>query len=349
MRNNLIQSYPTPLKDYYKVYVQSITYNQSSYIEDCLNGVAIQQTDFPFVHHVIDDCSTDGEQKIIKTYLNNNCDMENAEYYDNDVCSITIAKNKSNPNCTLAVYFLKKNMYGNPEKNKLYKPWLDACEYTALCEGDDCWIDSLKLQKQFNLLSNNPIASFVYTGFNVVDKEGNILSPHKFEQRMCKSHSGYIFLDLLVNMNYIMTLTTFFRSKVYMSILDYYYDYGFFLNASRQGYAIYLPDKTSNYRINPNSIMNTAPQSLRFKTCKIIINEINRALYDDSTNIEVKKNLYLKPTIGYILCRYINKSSDKERFLRYAYSHPSLWLYMIIGGVIRIIADSKFRNNISRL
>lgn len=69
MRNNVIQGYPTPPKDYYKVYVQSITYNQSSYIEDCLNGVAMQKTDFPFVHHVIDDCSTDGDHEVIKAWI----------------------------------------------------------------------------------------------------------------------------------------------------------------------------------------------------------------------------------------------------------------------------------------
>ena len=61
MANNIIQGFPTPQKNYYKVYVQSTTYNQASYIEDCLNGVAMQQTEFPFVHLVIDDCSTDCE------------------------------------------------------------------------------------------------------------------------------------------------------------------------------------------------------------------------------------------------------------------------------------------------
>ena len=55
-----------PPKDFYKVYVRSITYNQSQYIEDCLNGVAMQKTDFPFVHHVIDDCCIDGELDFIK-------------------------------------------------------------------------------------------------------------------------------------------------------------------------------------------------------------------------------------------------------------------------------------------
>lgn len=61
MAKSIFPGFPVPQNDYYKVYVRSITYNQAPYIEDCMNGVAMQQTDFPFVHHVIDDCSTDGE------------------------------------------------------------------------------------------------------------------------------------------------------------------------------------------------------------------------------------------------------------------------------------------------
>ena len=33
----------------------------SHYTGNCVNEVAIQQTDFSFVHHVVDDCNTDGE------------------------------------------------------------------------------------------------------------------------------------------------------------------------------------------------------------------------------------------------------------------------------------------------
>ena len=173
--------FPVPLKNSYKVYVRTCTFNQSSYIEDCLNGVAIQQTDFPFVHHVIDDCSTDGEQELIKTYLNNNCDMEDAEYYDNDICSITIAKNKSNPNCTLVVYFLKKNMYGNPEKHKLFKPWQNACKYIALCEGDDYWIDPQKLKKQVNWLEFHPEYTMCCCDAKVVTHNGEE-NWHRYDQ-----------------------------------------------------------------------------------------------------------------------------------------------------------------------
>lgn len=40
MSKNILQGYPMPPKDFYKVYVRSITYNQSQYIDACLDGVA---------------------------------------------------------------------------------------------------------------------------------------------------------------------------------------------------------------------------------------------------------------------------------------------------------------------
>lgn len=173
MAKSIFPGFPVPQNDYYKVYVRSITYNQAPYIEDCMNGVAMQQTDFPFVHHVIDDCSTDGEQEVIKTYLNNNCDIENAEYYDNDICSITIAMNKSNPNCTLAVYFLKRNLYRDQEKKKeLYALWREVCPYEALCEGDDFWIDPQKLKKQVNWLEFHPEYTMCCSDAKVVTHSG---------------------------------------------------------------------------------------------------------------------------------------------------------------------------------
>lgn len=165
MINNIVkQGFPTPPKDFYKVLINSCTYNQAPYIEICLNSVAIQQTNFPFVHYVIDDCSTDGEQDVLKSYLERECDMENAELFDNNICSITIATNKSNPNCTLVVYFLKKNMYGNPQKSELFTPWRKVCPYEALCEGDDYWIDPQKLHKQVAFLDAH--ADYTLCGSN---------------------------------------------------------------------------------------------------------------------------------------------------------------------------------------
>ena len=269
MANNVILGFPTPKINNYKVYVRSITYNQAPYIVDCLNGVAMQQTDFPFVHHVIDDRSTDGEQEVIKTYLNNNCDMDNAEYYDNDICSITIAKNKSNPNCNLVVYFLKKNMYGKPEKQELYRPWREVCLYEALCEGDDYWIDAQKLQEQINILDNDNNCVMVYTSFKVVDEKNNEVQIPFWNHIKKYSHSGDNF-PTLMKLTYIMTLTICIRTSVFKSDLfkkcPVNIDNALFKIAALLGKFEYIPQCTSAYRRNSNGITMSSFDTMLEKT-----------------------------------------------------------------------------------
>ena len=169
---SIIKGFPTPIRDYYKVYVNTCTYNQSGYIEDCLDGVAMQETDFPFIHHVIDDASTDGEQDVIKAWINRECNVENAEYYDNDICTITIAKHKKNPNYSVVAYFLKKNMFRDPKKVQLFLLWEEVSHYEALCEGDDYWILPAKLQKQADWLDTHPDYTGVYTNAMLLSSDG---------------------------------------------------------------------------------------------------------------------------------------------------------------------------------
>ena len=52
-----------------KVIICCPTYNQEKYIEQALQGLIMQKTNFPFVVHVHDDCSTDDTKNIILKYL----------------------------------------------------------------------------------------------------------------------------------------------------------------------------------------------------------------------------------------------------------------------------------------
>ena len=58
------------------VRVTCMTYNQSTYITDAMNGFCMQQTNFPFVCTIMDDASTDGEQNVIKQYFRENFEID---------------------------------------------------------------------------------------------------------------------------------------------------------------------------------------------------------------------------------------------------------------------------------
>lgn len=339
MTNNLHQGFPIPQKDYYKVYVRSITYNQAPYIEDCLNGVAMQQTDFPFVHHVIDDCSTDGEQEVIKTYLNNNCDMENAEYYDNDICSITIAKNKSNPNCTLVAYFLKRNIYKDRKKREeIYSLWRDVCLYEAICEGDDYWIDAKKVQKQFEFLEKNLDYSCVYTPAYKLKGDKYIGT---IDSSKCDFKS-------LLRSNPVSNLTTLVR----LSALKKYFeevnpidkqwpmgDYPQWLYMAAKYKIGYISDITSVYRVLEESachftnlekylFFSNVQYQIQTYIISLFFNEDNQKEY-----IELSKHQYIRECIY----KSINYKSKKQAIYFLYNNLATLSLWEIIKFSIKIV------------
>lgn len=162
----------TPKKNY-KVLVNCMTYNQSKYIEDALNGFAMQKTDFPFVCLVMDDASTDGEQEVIKAWMERECDMEKAKYVEIELSNIILVPHIHNANCTFVLYFLKRNLWKEQElKESLFTPWRERCEYEALCEGDDYWIDENKLQILYDFMTRHPEHSMCFHSFENLYPDG---------------------------------------------------------------------------------------------------------------------------------------------------------------------------------
>ena len=139
----------------YIVFVRCITYNHSKYIKEALDGFAMQKTVFPFVCVVLDDCSTDGEPEVIKKWMNDECDPESIQYYELELSHVYLTTHKKNANCKFAFYLLKQNLYGDERKEQLIEPWRIHTKYEAICEGDDYWTYSNKLQEQVDFLESH--------------------------------------------------------------------------------------------------------------------------------------------------------------------------------------------------
>lgn len=149
----------------YQVWVRCMTYNHSKFIRDALDGFCMQQTNFPFVCTIVDDASTDGEQEIIKQYLQEYFDLSDKERVRNeetDDFTLVFAQHKTNKNCFFAVYLLKYNHYSIKKPRLPYlKEWTNI-RYEALCEGDDYWTCSEKLQLQIDFLDAHPDHSLCF-------------------------------------------------------------------------------------------------------------------------------------------------------------------------------------------
>lgn len=153
------------------VIVKCMTFNHHAYIEDAMNGFCMQKTDFPYLCIVMDDCSTDGEQEVIKKYVVEHFNSRTDE--ETDAYTLNLCQHKENENCYFAVFYLKYNHYSiKKDKTPYYARWQDKCKYIALCEGDDYWIDENKLQRQAVFLEENKEYSMVFHKAKIVYELG---------------------------------------------------------------------------------------------------------------------------------------------------------------------------------
>lgn len=118
-----------------KLSVFVVTYNQEKYIRQCLDGILMQKVDFDYEVVIGEDHGTDGTREICEEYT--------AKY----------------PQVRLLPLTDRLGVAGN------WKRVLSECkgEYIALCEGDDYWIDPLKLQKQVNFLDTHNNIGYLFT------------------------------------------------------------------------------------------------------------------------------------------------------------------------------------------
>ena len=323
--------YPSP-KQEYKVLVRCFTFNQSRYIEDALNGFALQKTNFPFVCLVMDDASTDGEQAVIKAWMERECDMSRTEAIDIPTSVVFIVPHKTNSSCLFAFYFLKQNLFkAYEEKMKHVYPWRMKCEYEAICEGDDYWIDSSKLQKQVDYLEEHKDIGMCYTSVMQYDQEKR--------QFICNNWGGpYVTFQEFMRNNTVPTLSALFRTELeikYLNEVSPYSqtwplgDYPRWIYFSRNSNIAFINDVTGVYRILKNSAYHGnydhmvnftkgSNEMLYFFAVKygydvnIILDRKNRSLFTLATR-------YRKHNDAAVYFSQIRKKTIKDYIKRYFY------------------------------
>ena len=127
------------------VTILCLVYNHESYIRQCLEGFVMQKTNFRFEAIVHDDASTDGTAAIIREY---------AEKYPDIIKPIFETENQYSKGDGSLGRIMTAHTHG---------------KYVAICEGDDYWIDPLKLQRQVDFLEGNPEYVLTYTGAYIVN------------------------------------------------------------------------------------------------------------------------------------------------------------------------------------
>ena len=148
-----------------------VAYNHANYIRQSLDGILMQQTNFPFEIILGEDESTDGTREICKEY---------AERFPQKIKLLLHSREN--------VLYIE----GRPTGRANYIACLNECtgKYIAQCEGDDYWTDPLKLQQQVDFLENNHDFVVCYHDANVIDQHGNPISESKLNKNYKKDFDG---------------------------------------------------------------------------------------------------------------------------------------------------------------
>lgn len=123
------------------VSVHMITYNHEPYIRQAIEGVMMQKTDFEFELVIGEDCSQDKTREICFEYQKKYPDKIRVLWWHENVSKLG----------------------GNSRRVRARS----RGEFIALCEGDDYWIDPLKLQKQVDIMRRYPNVGICFCGSKI--------------------------------------------------------------------------------------------------------------------------------------------------------------------------------------
>lgn len=202
-------------------------YNHGKYIEQCLNGILMQKTSFPFEVLVHDDASTDDTADVVREFELRYPEIIKPIYQ------------------TVNQYSQKKKVF-----SRIQLPRATG-KYIAICEGDDYWTDPGKLQKQVDFLEANKDFAICFHSLNIENK-GMI-----FDDLITNDIPDITDIRELTRRNYIPTPTIVFRNRK-MQLPDWYFecyatDYAFFMLNAKYGKIKKIPDVMAVYRIHESN------------------------------------------------------------------------------------------------
>lgn len=241
-------------------------FNHQAYIGQAIESFLVQETNFRVEILINDDASTDNTAQILKEYA---------------VKLPNLFKNS----------YQTENQY-----SKGKKPWINVLfpnargKYIAICEGDDYWIDSLKLQRQVDFLESEKEYSFCFhDAIHLNEKNGT--KHRRIGNRVIDETPD---LESVIIQNNIPTASLVFRNKLRMKDFpDWYYktgkgDYALVILLATIGRGKYLPEVMSVYRIHEVGVWNSKSVHIRYEENVRFYAAVGHYLNDERLNRIIK-------------------------------------------------------------
>lgn len=278
------------------VSVIMITYGHEKHIEQAILSILEQQCDFDFELIISNDCSPDNTNSIVNTIID------------------------SHPKSNLIKYTNHKTNLGSMN-NFVWTLQQAKGTYIAICEGDDYWTDSLKLQKQVNFFKEKPEMVFCFHGAKTIDSNSKYgvyyksdffknkeIVPEKYFVE--KGGAGYCTASALFKKEIINDLPNYFK-KCFVG------DFPLALIAISQGEIGYLDDEMAVYRIMGDGSWSTLDSNIIFKEKKIQNSFITINEFNEFTNYKynsIAKNLKSLCSYQFLYSYFSTNKSKQNRF-----------------------------------
>ncbi|MCS3924891.1 glycosyltransferase [Methanosalsum natronophilum] len=218
-------------------------YNHEPYIRDALEGFVMQKTDFLFEVIINDDASTDKTAEIIKEYETKYPDIIKPNYQ-------------------------VENKYSKGIRPSTITFKLAKGKYVALCEGDDYWTDSLKLQKQVDEMEKHPECDMSFHPALVIYDDGS----KKNEYRTYLKTGNKIIPPEEIIRNgggFCPTASLMFRKEVLSDLPEWFNDAPvgdqfLQIHGALRGGAVYIDEPMSVYRRMVNKSWSDNMKNLKY-------------------------------------------------------------------------------------
>lgn len=254
-----------------------ITYNHEKYIAEALNGFLMQETDFNYEIILGEDCSTDATRAIIEDY---------SKRYPGRIQLLTYDENLGGI----------KNMLNTLSAAK--------GKYIAMCDGDDYWVDSRKLQMQVDFMENHPDSSICCHYSRVIDENGDLVFEDNEPIRL-----EFTYEDVLLGKkNETRICTMMMRNSEHLKNIksqDWFYQvfsadtfFKLYVLSKPRARLYVLPEVMAVYRLHKDGVWSMIDSKVRKNK---MIDDFNILIHNFSYSAQHKKELLKIYLLEYFL------------------------------------------------
>ena len=315
-----------------EVSISLTTYNHADYIEQAIDSVLMQETDFDYELIIGEDDSTDGTRDIVTAYKE--------EYPDRIKLLLNERKN--------VIY-----IDGKPTGRWNFTNNLQHCKgaYIALLEGDDYWTDPKKLQKQVDFLNNHPDHSLCFHKVIFISEDSKYppIINEPYQKR--RSYS----LEDLIQKNFIATVSVLYRNyDLFSDLPQWFYtapvgDYFLHVLAAEQGKIGYIDDSMGVRRVHGSGYWTAMDIADKNETA-VRIYEMVCKYFENSQHSEAARSSlhFARYRYDYAKKRYYSSIQNLVKCLRLVPGHISVYDRGLIKSILDIFVPASILRRVGR-